>query len=63
MSTKIKRKQKNGIKKQHQTGNAMPQAQLIQPDPRQFVEAVLEDGGIGDILNVDLDPSAPDEQL
>lgn len=44
----------------------MPQVQLIQPDPhpRQgYVEAVLEDGVIGGILNLDLDPSVPDEQL
>lgn len=41
--------------------NAMPQVQLIQPDPhpRQYVEAVLEDGVIGGILNLNL----PDEQL
>lgn len=39
--------------------------QLIQPDPlpRQYVDAVLEDGVIGGILNLDLDPSVPDEQV
>lgn len=37
----------------------MPQVQLIQPEPRQYVEAVLEDGVIGGILNMNL----PDEQL
>lgn len=39
--------------------------QLIQADPipRQYVEAALEDGVIGGILNLDLDPSVPDEQL
>lgn len=46
----------------------MPQVQLMQPDPlpRQYVEAVLEDGVIGGILNLqnlDLDPSVPDEPL
>lgn len=41
--------------------SSMPQVQLIQPDPhpRQYVEAVLEDGVIGGILNLNL----PDEHL
>lgn len=45
--------------------NATPQVQLMQPDPlpRQYNEAVLEDGVIGGILNLDLDPSVPDEPL
>lgn len=45
--------------------NSMPQVQLMQPDPlpRQYNEAVLEDGVIiGGILNLDLDP-VPDEPL
>lgn len=43
--------------------NAMPPVQVIQPEPhpRQF-DGILEDGVIG-ILNLDLDPSVPDEQL
>lgn len=45
--------------------NALPPVQVIQPEPhpRQFAEVVLEDGVIGGILNLDLDPSVPDEQL
>lgn len=45
--------------------NSMPQVQLMQPDPlpRQYNDAVLEDGVIGGILNLDLDPSVPDEPL
>lgn len=44
----------------------MPQVQLMQPDPlpRQYNDAgVIEDGVIGGILNLDLDPSVPDEPL
>lgn len=41
--------------------SSMPQVQLIQPDPHphQFVEAVLDEGVIDGILNMNL----PDEQL
>lgn len=39
--------------------NSIPQVQLMQPDPN----AVLEDGVIGGILNLELDPSAADEHM
>lgn len=45
--------------------NAMPPVQVIlqEPHPRQFAEVVLEDGVIGGILNLDIDPPVPDEQM
>lgn len=45
--------------------NSMPQVQLMQADPlpRQYAEAALEDGVIGGILNLELDPSAADEHI